>query len=173
MVSVKLNGLEKALRDIDKYDAETKRKVRDAVNGAAIDVERNAKQSAPVDMGRLRSDIQREVTIGDNGAVVSGRVFNSVNYAPYVEFGGLGNAEIPPELSGVTAQFRGRGDGNFDDLLESIRGWASRKGIPPQAVYPIARKIASEGVRAQPYLYPAFESERPKMIAELIQAVKL
>ena len=172
MISVKTKGLSKAIRDIKKWEESKKRAVRDAFNGASIDVERNAKQAAPVDMGRLRADIQREVTVSDEGAVVDARIVNSVQYAPFVEFGTLSNVELPPDLADVAIQFDRSKFGSFGELLENIQGWAARKGLPPESAYPIARKIARQGVSAQPYLYPAWQRERPKLVRELTEALR-
>jgi HK97 gp10 family phage protein len=172
MIKVKVSGLGKAIRDIKKWEDDRKRGIRNAFNGAAIDVERNAKQRAPVDNNRLRSDIQREVEVADNGAVVSARVLNTVKYAPYVEFGTRSSASIPPELADVAAQFRGPTGRPFSELLEAIELWASRKGLPPESAYPIAIKIVRTGFDAQPYLFPAWEVERPKLIRELTEVLR-
>lgn len=48
---------------------------------STIRIESDAKQFAPVDTGRLRSSIKREIR--DE----AGRVYTDVEYAPYVEFG--------------------------------------------------------------------------------------
>jgi len=172
MIGVKVSGLGKAIRDIKKWEDDRKRDIRNAFNGAAIDVERNAKQRAPVDNGRLRSDIQKEVEVADNGAVVSARVLNTVNYAPYVEFGTRSSVSVPPELAQVASEFQGPTGKPFSELLENIELWASRKGLPPESVYPIARKIVQTGSDAQPYLFPAWEVERPKLIRELTEVLR-
>jgi HK97 gp10 family phage protein len=108
---LRVNGLRKAVRAIKMQSAETKKKFRDAFNSSAINIEREAKQSAPVDTGRLRSDIQKQIEVTDGGLVVNAEVINTVNYAPNVEFG--------------------------------------------------------IGQRAQPYLFPAFERERPNLIKNI------
>jgi len=49
-----------------------------------------------------------------------------------------------------------------------ITKWVHLKGIPEKVAYPIALKIIRNGVKAQPYLFPAFEKNK----IELIRALK-
>jgi len=55
--------------------------INEAIQGAGIDTEAMAKQSCPVDTGRLRASIK--YTPG----ILSCTVGTNVNYGPYVEFG--------------------------------------------------------------------------------------
>jgi HK97 gp10 family phage protein len=56
-----------------------------AISKAAVRIERVAKQLCPVDTGRLRSSITREV--GRDGRGLYATVGTNVEYAPYVELG--------------------------------------------------------------------------------------
>jgi len=67
----------------------------------------------------------------------TGVTFVGVDYAPFVEFGTKSRTEVPQGLEEYASQFRTSADG------------------------------ATGGVPAQPYLFPAFEQERPKMIQNL------
>lgn len=117
MIKVKLEGLETAIRNLHSWEKEKIKKVADQYNRSALAVEKNAKLQAPVDTGRLRSDIQKQVTKTDHNRVVSAEVFNNVIYAPFVEFG-------------------------------------------------------AKGRRARPYLFPAFEQERPILIQKLKEILR-
>jgi len=65
---------------------------------------------------------------------LSGRVWTNVEYAPYVEFGTITKVDVPIELTEYALQFKGRG----------IR----KRG----------------GMKARPFLYPAFTAEVPKYL---------
>jgi HK97 gp10 family phage protein len=169
MIKMKLEGLEKAIRDLEAWEVDKKKKVADQFSRSALAVERGAKMEAPVNQGRLRSDIQKDVTVSKNDTVVNAVVFNTVKYAPYVEFGTKGKVNVPEELRDHARTFQGGGGGGFDILLENIADWAKKKGIPEGAVFPIAMKIARFGVKPQPYLFPAFEKERPILINKLME----
>ena len=167
MIKLKLDNLKEAVRNIESWQYKKLSETGKAIKGSALAITREAKMKAPVNVGRLRADIQHDVTKTDAGRIIQADVFNTVSYAPYVEFGTKGNVNVPDELQDYAKTFQGREGGTFDELLESITDWARKKGIPEGAVYPIARKIAREGVKAQPYLYPAYEQERPKLIKRL------
>lgn len=64
------------------------------------------------------------------------------------------------------------GPGNFFPPIQAIELWAKRKNIDPELVFPIARAIGRRGIVAQPFLFPAFEKERPRIIEEVGRAVR-
>jgi HK97 gp10 family phage protein len=167
MIKFKLEGMQKAIRELDKWEENKKLKIANQFNSSAMAIVKGAKMKAPVNQGRLRSDIQSDITRSKMGTVVSAGVFNTVAYAPYVEFGTKGKVNVPEELQDYAKTFQGKTGGTFDQLLENIGDWAKKKGIDEGLVFPIARKIAREGVKPQPYLFPAFEEERPKLIKKL------
>jgi HK97 gp10 family phage protein len=141
MIKVKLEGLEKSIRNLNSWETEKIRKVANQFDRSALAVEKNAKLKAPVDMGRLRSDIQKKVTKTDHNRVVSAEVFNTVKYAPFVEFGTGALVEVPAEQQEYALQFKGK-TGRV------------RNG------------------RARPYLFPAFEQERPILIQKLEEILR-
>ena len=58
----------------------------------------------------------------------------------------------------IANQYKGGQGGKFSDMIEALKDWCRRKGIPEEAVYPIAMKILKYGLEPQPYLYPAWRS---------------
>lgn len=169
MITFKVKGLEHAKRALEGASEEKKRRVADEVRRSALLIQSDARRDAPVNMGRLRSDIQFGFDVGKD--TVEAQVYNTVQYAPFVEFGTKSHVDVPEELTVYAQQFRGRG-GSFDELLDSIERWAHLKGLPPEAAYPIARKIAREGRKAQPYLFPAVEKERPNLERRIKEAMR-
>jgi hypothetical protein len=131
-----------------------------------LEVQNEAKYLAPVNDGRLRSSI---TTQRATSSALEAVTYANVDYAPFVEFGtkSAKNIKIPAGLEAYASQFKGTGSGGWDKLLEDIEQWCASKGIEPEAAYPIARKIAREGVKAQPFLFPAWEKERPKLLDSL------
>jgi len=67
----------------------------------------------------------------------TGVTYVNVNYGPFVEFGTKSKVEIPQGLEEYASQFKTSTDG------------------------------ATGGVPARPFLFPAFEQERPKIIQNL------
>lgn len=113
---------------------------KDAVNEHALNVQAQAKRNITdlpaVDTGQLRSSVKIETF--SNG--FAKRVGSDVKHAKPVEFGS--RPHFPP--------------------LDPIREWCRRHGLPESAAYPIALKIARNGMKAKPWLFPAYESERGK-----------
>lgn len=59
-------------------------------------------------------------------------LFNTAPHAVYVEGGRRPGAKMPP--------------------LDPIRAWVLRHGMPASAAWPVARKIARDGIKARPVL---------------------
>lgn len=138
-MSIKVQGLEKAIRDLSKYVEEVRVDTAKAMNTSMINVQSEAKRLAPVDTGRLRSSI---VTTKAKRDDLVARTEVGVNYAPFVEFGTKSQVEVPLGLEEYALQFKTSSDG-------------STGGIP-----------------ARPFLFPAWEKERPKFekaVKELLQ----
>jgi HK97 gp10 family phage protein len=171
-MSIKVQGLDEAIKALSKYNEEVARDTAKAMNTSMIAVQKKAKLSVrgngTSNTGRLLSSIK---TVQANKKDLVAITYSDVNYAPYVEFGTKTKVEVPNGLESYAAQFRGNG-GSFEQLEQNISAWARNRGIPQENVKFIAMKIAQFGVKAQPFLFPAWESERPKFekaIKELLQ----
>jgi HK97 gp10 family phage protein len=138
-MSIKVQGLDEAIKALAKYGEEVKVDTAKAMNTSMIAVESNAKRGAPVDTGRLRASIV--TTKASKEDLVASTVVG-VNYAPYIEFGTKSMVEVPQGLEEYALQFK-QSSGNV-----------------------------AGGIPAQPFLFPAWESERPKFekaVKELLQ----
>jgi HK97 gp10 family phage protein len=141
MIKVKLEGLEKSIRNLHSWETDKIRKVANQFDRSAFAIEKNAKLKAPTDKSKLKTDIQKKVTKTDHNRVVSAEVFNTAKYAPFVEFGTGALVEVPAEQQEYALQFKGK-TGRV------------RNG------------------RAQPYLFPAWEQERPILIQKLEEILR-
>jgi len=186
---VKIEGLEKTLArfDMKKYEPQ----VQTCFNNFGIRVEAAAKQSAPVDEGHLKG------AIFQHPSRLANTFGCSVNYASYVEFGTRKYAasyvaSLPPDWKAFAASTKGKtGSGTFDQFVQNIMAWVLRKGIGgnktksgkvstskqsldqmQQAAYWIAINILQNGVKAQPFLYPAYNRYKDQLLKDL-NAIKL
>jgi HK97 gp10 family phage protein len=87
---MKVHGLDKVLRNVDKADEAIKKSAAETVEKAALEIEAEAVFLVPVDTGRLKDSIQEE-KITD----LSRRVGTDVEYAGFVEFGTKHQAAQP------------------------------------------------------------------------------
>lgn len=167
---IKIEGLKETLArfDLKKFEPQ----VQTCFNNFGIRVELGAKQAAPVDEGKLKGSIFQQP------GRLSSTIGASANYASFPEFGtrkfsAAYVATLPPDWQAFAAQYRGvGGSGNFKEFVLSLMGWCKRHGISDKAAYPIALKILREGLKPQPFLYPAFNTAKEKLIEEL-KAIKL
>lgn len=126
-----------ATADVNTWSQKKLQRIKDVVNETAINVQTGAKSNCAVDTGRLRSSIVIEPADAPGYAV---RVGTKVQYAPYVEFGTGIFAEHPTIPGRQTPWVYPRRDGSF---------------------------VYTKGQKAQPFLNPAAEAERPKYLAAM------
>ena len=167
---IRKSEIQKVIKRLDLADDRIRDQIGDALGYAGMNVESNAKVNAPVNLNRLRSSIQHDldrrnlaVSIKAGGTSPRGDLF----YAPFVEFGTKSKVRVPAGYSQFAAQYKGSRTGTFQQLLKAITQWVKDKRIDEDAAFPIALSIAKKGIRAQPYLVPAFERERQPLIQRL------
>lgn len=121
------------------------REQRVGMNRAVLLVEHDAKALAPWDTGHLRRSITHRLEVA--GMTVTGITGTNVPYAAAVEDGRRAGAPMPP--SGV------------------LLGWMRRHGIDESSEFVLRRSIALKGIKAKPFLRPAYEQNRTQIQHEL------
>lgn len=160
-----ITGLDSILKQLDvkKFEQD----IQLSLNDFGQRVVKKAKELAPTDEGGwLQQSINTE------SGKLSVTIEANVNYAAYIEFGTRKFAaayvsSLPADWKTFAAQFQGPGGGTFAEFIKSIMAWVKRKGIDEELAYPIALKILREGIKPQPYLYPAIKDETPLLLKDL------
>ncbi len=148
---MEIKGLNEVIANIRKFGKEAEKDIEAVTELVARNIEKNAKNSAPANYGKLgQSIITEKVTDSSYKVVVN------APYGAYMEFGTGTKVSVPSELASVAKQFQGKKMGNFKTALEDIKQWCKSKGIPEGAAYPILAKIMRVGITPRPYLYPAY-----------------
>lgn len=134
---MEIKNLDKLMKKLDKL---AKVELIKPMQKATKDVQTTAKTNVPVDDGHLRNSISTRVLEDDKG--VEGTVFTNVEYAPYIEFGtgpmgAKNNKGISPN---VDVSYRSDSWVYFNEKWE--------------------RWVTTEGMVAQPFLYPALKSRK-------------
>lgn len=142
----RVKGLASLRRKLGILTEEEHRAAAIEVKRSLVTIESGAKQRVKVDQGELRNSITHQTS----SRGLSGRAGTNKVHGPPTEFGRRPGV-MPP--------------------VEPIRRWAKRKGIDEDAAFPIALKIAREGTPPAPFLFPAFEEERPRFIRRLQRAL--
>lgn len=128
------------------------RELRTAMQTFLILVEGDARLGAPRDIGRLAGSISH--SIRGTGLDISGTVGPSARYGAAQEFGAHFPGKMPP----------------VDALIPWVRrhplGVLPRRGASRQSAlrsqaFLLARAIKRRGLRARPYMQPAYAKNRP------------
>jgi HK97 gp10 family phage protein len=164
---VNLNGLKQIQDKLKHIDDVLKKDVSDEINASALNIESQAKRLAPVNFGQLRNSI---ALTKDSDLTYT--VAANASYAAYVEFGTGPQVNVPADFKTYAQQFKGKSGGKFKDMVEALTLWVKRKGIgngrnDKGLAYVIALSILRKGMRPQPFLIPAYEQEKPKLIQRL------
>lgn len=169
--------VEAAIQKLQHSKEQINETVNDILNVKAIDIETLAKQGAPVDMGGLRSAIS-----ADNSKQLEKHIIVNAFYAAFIEFGtGKYAAQyvgtLPATWSAYAAQFKGQTGGQQNNFLEKIQEWVRRKGLGTGKNYKsigylIFRSILINGVHPHPFLFPAYEQQRPEIVKDIESFLK-
>jgi len=131
-VDVKVEGLEELKKELERMSEQKKVEIKSEVYASALDIQLQAKDNLLAlgawDTGNLAGTIKADRTDGD----MSAEIGPEAPYGPHIEFGT--KPHFPPP-----------------DALES---WARHHGF--DSAWPICKIIAKRGIKARPYLLPAF-----------------
>ena len=137
-VKVDLIGDKEIIQALKNLSEDKKRKVKGEVYASGIDVQREAKErlrgQRAWDLGNLANSIMADLVEGG----MASEVGPEAPYGPYVEHGT--RPHFPPP--------------------DALEGWAKRHGF--DSAWPICRAIAKRGLRAKPFLFPAWLAVRDK-----------
>lgn len=142
-ISVKIEGLEKLQAGVAAGPAMLASETRLAMTAGSLLIEGTGRTLAPKDMGRLGGSITHVISGG--GANLTSRIGPSVAYGIVIEKGRRPGMKAPP--------------------VKALAPWARRHGIPDGALFQIARSIGRKGIKARPFMVPALESNRGKVIS--------
>lgn len=165
MVRISIKGLEKAIRDIKDAQKKIHSTTMDAIAEVVDKMIEEARKNAPEDLRNLIDSIGKEYK--DGWTIV---FFVGEEYGAFMEFGLAGlrnissNLDIPEEMEAEARKFKGYKGGDFKQFVKDIEAWCGRKGIDPEAAYPIAVSILNNGLQARPYFYPAYLKYKDEII---------
>ena len=169
-----IGNLSDVLKKLDTLDAKVQQGVKDEISASALNIQSGAKRLAPVNFGQLRNSIYLKEQKVEKGYVFT--VGSNASYAPYVEFGTGGKVSIPRGFEELANGFKGKKGGTFKDMVQALTLWVRRKGIgggkDKSIAYAIAISILRKGMQPQPFLIPAFETEKPNLIQNILNVLK-
>jgi hypothetical protein len=185
---LEIDRIEDVFKRFEQLENNLTQGVDDELNISAEAVARNAKRNVAsngtFDEGALAGRINADTSVRFSKTVGA-----NVFYAPYIEFGTKGRTLIPSGLEDYAAQFKGGGGGNFKEFIAAITAWIKRKGIKTGTysvktrrrignkakreqedkglAYAIALSIRKKGIKARPFMFPAYMEEKTKLLKTL------
>jgi HK97 gp10 family phage protein len=183
MITIKLKGFDKTIKDVQKLATDANKNAKTALVSFGKNVETQAKRDAPGDEGKLKASIN---SVFDNKTFTV-KITVATDYAAYQEFGTRKFAAayvgtLPQEWRTYAATFKGKTGGSMDEFIQSIMAWVKRKGIgadttksgnvsssasslekQQQAAYWIAINILQNGIKPKKFLYEAVKDNLPKL----------
>lgn len=192
-VSIKISGIDSLIKDINKTVSQANTEVKKALVTFETSVVKDAKAQlqhgtngrVTSNTGKLASSIFGDVK-GFSASIVV-----TANYAAYIEFGtrkfaAAYVATLPQDWKTYAGTFKGKGGGTMDEFIQNIMEWVRQRGIGglktksgnisnssdslsamQSAAYAIALNILQNGIRPQPFLYPAVKKHTPKLIEDI------
>lgn len=132
-VKVELKGADEIQKEILRMAKQQRIDVRKETYATGLDIQREAKEklksSKAWDLGNLANSIMVDMVSGGEICEVG----PEAPYGPYVEYGT--KPHFPPP--------------------DALEGWAKRHGF--KSAWPICKAISERGIKARPYLHPAYE----------------
>lgn len=144
-LSFRVIGIRDVLDGINASKEEVEKAAKDAVSITAFNIERKAKDAAPVRDGKGGGGLRAGILIEDHEekGIVERTVGVRARYGPYVEWGTRTKVDVPAELRDY-----------------AIR-WKVSTNNPP-----------GSGMPARPYLFPAYFEERGKLVERIVNRLK-
>lgn len=164
--SITITGLGELRARLANADKNITKAVSFQLGAGANDIAGNAKLRAPGDQGILQNLISAAKIDPLNWQVVSG-----ADYSPYVEFGTGTKVSIPPGLEEYAVQFKGNGASIGLSAKEAIFAWCARHGVDKSAWYAIYISIMANGIKPQPFFFPAVNRQTPLIIDRVNKAL--
>ena len=153
VIEGKIEGLDEAIRRLQKYDTESGKKIRKVISRGGKTVAAQAKFRVPVRSGRLKKSITSRFDSNHIESVVKARS----PLAHLVEYGAAATAVRARRQKNLVMRWYDRaGRARF----------AARGKSPTSGTVKIPKR------HAQPFMEPSFRSIKPKVIREVAQVLR-
>lgn len=132
----------------------------------------DAKDAAPADLGTIRQQLN-QVTRQQAFSVIA-IISSPAPESAFQEFGTGGKVDVPEEMADIASQFQGASGGDMAAFILALTDWVKRHGLTgvysvktqrrnnnytnqdEQTAWAIAKAILRDGLKPQPFLYPAY-----------------
>lgn len=165
MIKLEVKGIDALMKKYKSKQETLMKDVQSELNAWADDVATDAK----IQLSRKTSNTGRLAnSVTPVYMAMKSSVRVSADYASYIEFGTRKFAasyvgSLPKEWSDIAARSKGGTGGIFAQMVIAIRQWMKERGYDEKYAYPAALNILRNGIRPQPFLYPAVNKNTPEL----------
>lgn len=158
---IRVTGLSELKKKFKTIPQDVATEVDMEMAAAANNYVNKAVEAAPVDQSELRQKIS-----SDRKGLMQFEIVSAAPHSAFLEFGTRSRVQIPADLMGYAAQFKGKKSGG--DAKKAIYEWCRRHGIEQKLWYPIFLKIMTVGINPHPFFF----KQREPVITALQQKLK-
>ena len=191
-LTIDVSSLLKGVEKLKTIPAVLTQRLDDVLTANASDIATKAEGLATVGVtGLLHGTIRP-----NNEKPLEKHITVNAFYAPFIEFGtGKFAAQyvgsLPADWQAYAAQFKGKkGEGDFQDFYHNMIKWVMAKGIHGKTksdrskkgkkaeaqaaaiAYMMCLSIIKKGIKAQPFLYPAYAEQKEKIKRDVEAVLK-
>lgn len=157
MIKVKVDGLNKFLRDMEDAKKVIHDRLGRIIAKYTLLIHGEARRKAAVDTGTMKARIEYVLE------ELAGEVIARAKYSAFIEFG-TGPAGARTAGDGVPPEYQ-HGSSHGMPPVDALEGWARAHNTDPWAV--AVAIMQRGGIDAQPFMRPAFDLYLPKFLREV------
>lgn len=192
--ALNLSGLDSLTKRLTDMENNLKNEVANEMSASTLRIERNAKRNAPVDIGTLRQSIHaisdntklthRVVVSAPYGPYIEfgtgGKVSIPAGYEDFAsQFRGKSGGTLEEMIKALTIWVKRKGlAGTYQataydissrkaSKIKRIGSGKTKASQDEKLARFLAIKILRNGIKAHPFLIPAYEEEKPKLFEKL------
>lgn len=189
-MSASIQGVPELIAKLKGISDNGNRMAAAVVSSVAVMIVADAKQSAPADLGTIRQNISQQTE--NTNLKTLATIYASAPESAFQEFGTGGKVDVPEAMADVASEFQGASGGDMASFITALTDWVKRHGLTgvysvathkrntklsntdqdTQAAWAIAKTILRDGLKPQPFLYPAFVKNSVLLVPMLEAALK-
>ena len=191
-LTIDVSSLLKGVEKLKTIPAVLTQRLDDVLTANVTDIQTEAKSRANVG---VTGGLHNQIFVKHESPLIKHITVNAF-YAPFIEFGtGKFAAQyvgsLPADWQAYAAQFKGKkGEGDFQDFYHNMIKWVMAKGIhgltksgrskkgkkaeaeAAAIAYIMCLSIIKKGIKAQPFLYPAYAEQKEKIKRDVEAVLK-
>jgi len=183
MFEFKVQGLENTIKFMDNLPKQVTQLVDDELIATSFEIQALAVQNLDAQKVADQGYLRNSIVIQENLQTHRFETGSPLLYAVYTEFGTGMRTSVPKEWRDLALSYKDKKTGGtFAEFVQNLIDWAKRKGITPREgtddsnyrnmATLMAIHILNNGLKARPFLYPAYKTATKGLKSRIVKAFK-